>query len=114
MKIQSAVERECMSKDHFLNVGWKALPLGHWCVVNQHRNDRNTALQRVSDFQTNKIIRIVYSARSVRLLASPMRPDHRDNDIGPFDCVFDLLAKVQSRSDRVKIHKNIPLAEFRL
>src|SRR5436189_5805342 len=99
MKIQSAVKWQRMPKNQSLKIGRKTPRFGHRCVIDQHRNDRNTALERVSDFQTNKIVRVIYSAKCVGLFAEPMRADHGDNDIGAFDCVVDLLAKIQSWLD---------------
>src|SRR5205823_5044493 len=114
MKIQSASEWQRLPIDQRLNIGRKLLLLRHGCVVDQHRNDGNLTFERRSDFQPNKVVRIIYSTGSVRLFAEPATSDYRDNRICARNGVVDLRAKIHSWPDGINIHKNILRTKFRL
>src|SRR5882724_9535642 len=96
MKIQSAMKWQRLPIDQWLKVGRKLLLLRHGCVVDQHRNNGNLTFERRSDFQPNKVIRIIYPTGSVGLFAEPAMSDYRDDSICMRYCFVDLLAKIRS------------------
>src|SRR5256885_13997683 len=100
-----------MPKSQWLNFRGKVLGLRHRSVIDQYRNDRNAPLERVFDFQTNKVFRIVDSSHAAFPLSRPVGTDHRNNDLRSLDCFLDLLTEIQTRSDRGEIHEDISLAE---
>src|SRR5207249_8519712 len=93
---------------------WKLLRGWHRCVVDQHGDNRNPPLKRIRDLQTNEVSRIVDPARSVRPFSKPMRANDRDDQIRPLNHLLDLVPKIRSRWNGIKIHEDILLPEFRL
>ena len=114
MKIDARVENEGVTKSQTLKIGGEILHLRHRRIIYQHRNNRDSALQRDRNFQPDKIRRIIDPTIAFTATAEPSRPDDSDDNSGAFQRLLDLFSKVDAVRNGIKVHKDIPFPKVGL
>ena len=112
MKIDPNIQSQTVPESQSFNVLWKFFRSRHLGVADQDWNNRELALQGVTDFEPHKIIGFVNTPTLVFALAYPIRSNNRHQNLRATDYLFDVIAKIDAVRDRIEIHENIAATEL--
>ena len=112
MKINAGIEDKRITISEWLKLLGKVFNVRHYCVVQQHGNNRNPALQCGGDLHPNKVCRIIDPALARIAASGPARPDHSYDDTRAFQRVLDLVPKIHPKGNGIEIHEDILPAKF--
>ena len=114
MKIDAGVEREAVAESESFQLRRQIFCLGHWRVVDQHRNDRDPSFQRARHFKPDEIGRVVDATIQRFLTAAPFRTDDRNDDLRALQRLLDVFAEIDAVRDGIEIHEDAAFAELGL
>src|SRR5204863_2014419 len=108
MKIDPNIQSQTVPESQSFNVLWKFFRSRHLGVADQDWNNRELALQGVTDFEPHKIIGFVNTPTLVFALAYPIRSNNRHQNLRATDYLFDVIAKIDAYGIESKSMKTLP------
>src|SRR6476619_3788989 len=111
MKIDPGIENERVAKGQSLDIGRELFAFRHRGVGHQDRDNGDAAFEGRLYFEPDEVIAVLEAAHPVARFA-PMRADNDDESAGLFERLPNVLAKIDSVRNRIKVHEDAVLPKL--
>ncbi len=111
MEIPPCVHLGCITVGKQLQTFWELCWSRHVGAVDEDGNDRHVSPQCGLDFYSYGVTGVRNSGMPAPIPAKPFRPNYDNENVSLFQCLINVLPKIDPERDVVDIHENRIFAE---